>query len=357
MVDGVCLLFIDLWAGVSDITTEEARGKVDGASSRAELAHEAVEHHLRDEFASSDFQPRCTPVPKAPPAPTPVGPTTLALQPSPPLPPCSLSAQRPAPEAQADAANKRRRVQTEGNVERPEPEEAPAPKLRHSRAVSGDGQSCKTEAKEEKAGAEDSRGCLQAEGATALVPASGQVCHVSERAHDHGANVESQSSSSTAHKAKTPQGKDPAVQVRHEPQHREVLVPLRSLLKRTDPAVRRQKGVNYGQLMARVHEMPIESFKQLGDDLWFRSPGSKISCDMCDKYKLNGLGEMGGRPGRPMSAQDKFICYDCEMSLSANTNPIFSPIDEVAALDMGLGLHWRSCPPGDARHDWSDNNW
>jgi len=55
----------------------------------------------------------------------------------------------------------------------------------------------------------------------------------------------------------------------------------------------------------------VESFRAMGEQLWFHAPGTFVTCDGCEKSVRQHAGALQGDPSKPQFAQGTFLCMDC----------------------------------------------
>lgn len=55
----------------------------------------------------------------------------------------------------------------------------------------------------------------------------------------------------------------------------------------------------------------VESFRNMGEALWFQMPGAFVSCDQCEKQVPQSCGALQGEPEKPQFAQFQFLCHEC----------------------------------------------
>ena len=57
--------------------------------------------------------------------------------------------------------------------------------------------------------------------------------------------------------------------------------------------------------------VPITSYRNAGETLWYPSPGSTVMCDACERRVPQASGALLGAPGRSQFAQCEFRCMEC----------------------------------------------
>lgn len=58
-------------------------------------------------------------------------------------------------------------------------------------------------------------------------------------------------------------------------------------------------------------EQSIESFRQMGEELWYYMPGASVYCDNCDRQVPQSMGSLQGALGQSQFAQNRFVCSEC----------------------------------------------
>lgn len=81
-----------------------------------------------------------------------------------------------------------------------------------------------------------------------------------------------------------------------------------------------QRRISWEQASARF--VQVESFRNMGEQLWFQMPGAYVACDSCEKQVPQSMGALQGEPERPQFAQFQFLCHECmQLAASAPTLP------------------------------------
>jgi len=118
-------------------------------------------------------------------------------------------------------------------------------------------------------------------------------------------------------------GADMAEFVAPQPPHRAFpLSPSKSKLK---PAfrVKESRHINYPSVsleaVSNLHEDPVRQEKLITryrgfDELWFKEAGQATHCDQCERWLHPASGTLQGAPGKPLYAQFRWVCYECDYS-------------------------------------------
>eukprot|EP00927_Polykrikos_kofoidii_P047734 TRINITY_DN42006_c0_g1_i1.p1 TRINITY_DN42006_c0_g1~~TRINITY_DN42006_c0_g1_i1.p1 ORF type:complete len:645 (+),score=165.58 TRINITY_DN42006_c0_g1_i1:60-1994(+) len=106
-----------------------------------------------------------------------------------------------------------------------------------------------------------------------------------------------------------------AVQESLKPLHRMDVEPSKSALrcswnmkKQTD---RKIQYVDVAVQRPLSVDIPVESFRSLGEALWFFMPGNTVICDHCSRGVSQAMGTLLGAPNKSQFAQDQFLCSEC----------------------------------------------